>query len=305
MLDAKIVGKWTIADPPIIALGSSLVVFKVFKAPFFNDLFAMKAEVDMPTCRIGCEANLLRRLNSINCRTQHPPFMWLRCSRVYISASVPTVIDFETVSLGGLLVMFHVCSMLGDTLHRGVKDNNGMPLKDVYKVGHDIVRPFFLYISFAHVAQLQMLKAIHSDDLCYNDLKPANILWHLSAQAWGLVDFDCSSAPFEKIDMFEGTPMFASSRALERGGWKMEDDFEGLLRVLVWCIKGELPWQSLVSSSKAFKKDSQRYNDYYRRRLPFIAELALPDKLDKFCARIEKDRGAAQPDAALYDFFAH
>ena len=74
--------------------------------------------------------------------------------------------------------------------------------------------------------------------------------------------------------------------------------------MLVWCIKGELPWQSLVSSSKAFKKDSQRYNDYYRRRLPFVAELALPDKLDKFRARIEKDRRAEQPDAALYDFFA-
>ena len=97
--------------------------------------------------------------------------------------------------------------------------------------------------------------------------------------------------------------MFASSRALERGGWKMEDDFEGLLWVLVWCIKGELPWQSLVSSSKAFKKDSQRYLDYHRRRLPFIAELALPDKLDKFRARFTADRGAVRPDAALYAFF--
>ena len=99
--------------------------------------------------------------------------------------------------------------------------------------------------------------------------------------------------------------MFASSRALERGGWKMEDDLEGLLWVLVWCITGELPWQSLVSSPKAFKKDSERHYDYYRRRLPFIAELPLPDKLDKFRARIEKDCGAKRPDAALYDFFSH
>ena len=72
VLEAKVVGNWTVADPPIIALGCSGVVFRVFKAPFSNDLFAMKAEVDMPTCRIGYEANLLRRLNSINCRTQRP-----------------------------------------------------------------------------------------------------------------------------------------------------------------------------------------------------------------------------------------
>ena len=86
----------------------------MFKAPFSNDVFAMKAEVDMPTCRIGYEANLLRRLNSINCRTQHHLSKWPRCSWVYILASVPTVVDFDTVSLGGLLVVFHVCSVLGD-----------------------------------------------------------------------------------------------------------------------------------------------------------------------------------------------
>ena len=57
VLDVKIVGNWTIADPPLIALGSSGVVFRVFKSPFSNDLFAMKAEVDMPTCRFGYEAN--------------------------------------------------------------------------------------------------------------------------------------------------------------------------------------------------------------------------------------------------------
>ena len=125
----------------------------------------------MPTCRTGYEVNLLRRLNSINCRTQHPLSKWPRCSRVYISANVPTVVDFSTVSLGGLLVKFHVSSMLGDTLHRRANDNNWMPLNDVYKVGHDIiVRPFFLYIAFAHVAQLQTPKAVHSDGVCYNDL---------------------------------------------------------------------------------------------------------------------------------------
>ena len=78
MLEAKIVGHWTIADSPIIALGSSRVVFSVLKALFSNDVFAMKAEVDMPTCRIGYEANLLRRLNSINCRMQHPLSKWPR-----------------------------------------------------------------------------------------------------------------------------------------------------------------------------------------------------------------------------------
>ena len=59
-------------------------------------------------------------------------------------ASVSTVVDFDTVSFGGLLVMFHVCSMLGDTLHRRAKDDNGMPLDDIYKVGHDIVHTSFL-----------------------------------------------------------------------------------------------------------------------------------------------------------------
>ena len=219
--------------------------------------------------------------------------------------------------------MFHVSSMLGDTLHRRVKDNNGMPLEDVYKVGHDIVRPFFLYIAFAHVAQLQTVKAVHSDDLCYKDLKPANILWHPSAQAWGLVDFDCSSAPFEKIDMFDGTPMFASSRALdppfekidmfdgtpmfassralERGGWKMEDDFEGLLWVLVWCI---MPWQSLVSSSKAFKKDSQRYIDCIGDAFLLSPSSRCPTSWTSFARALKRTAELRSP-MSLFLTFSH
>ena len=144
VMEAKIVGNWTIADPPIIAQGAFGVVFRAFKAPLSNDLFALKAEVDMPTCRIGSEVNMLRRLNSIRCRT-HPLSMCPRCSRVYIQASVPTLVDSGTLSLGGLSVKFHVCSMLGDTLEQRVNDNNGMPLEDVYKVGHGIVRPSFIY----------------------------------------------------------------------------------------------------------------------------------------------------------------
>jgi casein kinase 1 len=107
------------------------------------------------------------------------------------------------------------------------------------------------------------LKSIWACGICHRDIKPGNLCFSRSdPNKIVLIDFglakkykhdDGSTIPMRKGKGMTGTPRYSSLRV--SGGYEQapRDDFEGLLNVLVWMIKGRLPWQGLEASQKSTK----------------------------------------------------
>ncbi|KAG2113950.1 kinase-like domain-containing protein [Suillus discolor] len=103
---------------------------------------------------------------------------------------------------------------------------------------------------------LSRLEYIHSHDYVHGDIKPQNILVDNSRQTTYIIDFGIakrywnaateSHIPFRRGRHLTGTPMFASINnhlGLELG---CHDDLESLSYMLIYFLRGSLPWLNSV-----------------------------------------------------------
>lgn len=108
-------------------------------------------------------------------------------------------------------------------------------------------------VMFKAEALLDSLEAVHSRHIVHQDLKPKNLM-DKDGKTY-LIDFGLatkvknvpSHAPSSKGIL--GTPSFASLAALLGMRQFPKDDLESLGYVIVWLLRGKLPWESYVEQS--------------------------------------------------------
>ncbi|CBY07277.1 unnamed protein product [Oikopleura dioica] len=152
------------------------------------------------------------------------------------------------------------------------------------------------------------LECIHSKGIIHRDIKPDNLVMGLNhmSKTVMMIDFGIAkffrkrNQPFDHIDEdtqcrrgrgIIGTPRYCSVHAHRGEHLSRRDDMESLAYVIVYFLKGKLPWQNIQVQGKFNKleaihdkKKNTSFNDYlagfpkefaifvdYCRNLPFKA----------------------------------
>ncbi|KAH9015682.1 CK1/CK1/CK1-D protein kinase [Lactarius hengduanensis] len=117
---------------------------------------------------------------------------------------------------------------------------------------------------------IERVKFIHSRNFIHRDLKPSNIVMGMGTQApvVYLIDFGLSKE-YRDPDTYKhiplntnlgltGTATFASINSHLGSELGQRDDMESLAYMLIYFLRGRLPWQGLPNGSKRIIKCKQR-----------------------------------------------
>ncbi|CAK85305.1 unnamed protein product (macronuclear) [Paramecium tetraurelia] len=134
-----------------------------------------------------------------------------------------------------------ILQLLGKDLAYYMKQKRRFSVKTAIQLGIQIVK---------------VLERIHQKGVVHRDLKPENILFGLDNESSKIyvVDFGISKIYLDKMERiipfrdgtsFIGTTRYASIAAHKGYELSRKDDLESLMYVLLYFIKGQLPWQNM------------------------------------------------------------
>lgn len=152
-------------------------------------------------------------------------------------------------------LIFFAEELLGNTLDSFLERNGGtLPLETVMRIANQLIERF---------------EALHSKGFVLRDISPKNIMTGVGSHTEDLyfIDLGCAKSFFKIGDtthipsfkmkqVFEGTPIFGSIHSLKGGGHTRRDDMEALGYLLIYCIKGTLPWESSAKQVKIWNPKS-------------------------------------------------
>ncbi|CAD8086168.1 unnamed protein product [Paramecium primaurelia] len=138
-----------------------------------------------------------------------------------------------------------VMQILGKDLAHYVKSKKKFSFKTTIQLGIQIVK---------------VLERIHNKGVVHRDLKPENVLFGIDDESSKIyvVDFGISKIfrdkngnihPFRDNTSFIGTTRYASIAAHKGFELSRKDDIESLIYVLLYFMKGQLPWQNMQNVS--------------------------------------------------------
>ena len=241
----------------------------VYKAIYNKEEYAIKIE-NKKKC-----ANLLENESAI--------MHYLR------GTNIPYVKLYTSTEDYNILVM----ELLGKSLGYYQTELNIFSLKTICMLGEQII-----YI----------LEFIHEHHIIHRDIKPDNFCMGLTNSKYVyLVDFGLARKyrssstlihyPLNKKKKLIGTPRYASINALKGLEQSRRDDLESLSYILIFLLKGELPWQH--TNAKTKEERNQKILD--KKMVITSAELCegLPIEFEEFIEYIKNLEYTQKPD---YDF---
>eukprot|EP00826_Nyctotherus_ovalis_P050467 TRINITY_DN6184_c0_g1_i1.p1 TRINITY_DN6184_c0_g1~~TRINITY_DN6184_c0_g1_i1.p1 ORF type:complete len:375 (-),score=39.83 TRINITY_DN6184_c0_g1_i1:129-1253(-) len=113
---------------------------------------------------------------------------------------------------------------------------------------------------------ISLLEHVHSHNFVHQDIKPKNFLFSCDMKSLYIIDFGLSKRNVAESDLgypycnqvkgMIGTPRYASINAHYGKKQSMRDDVESLFYVLIYLMRGKLPWQRLKVISKEERSKS-------------------------------------------------
>ena len=226
----------------------------IYKAQYDQEYFALKFErrTKYSLDLLDKEASIMKYLKGTN---------------------IPHVYSYSSTKEYNILVM----QMLGKSLDYYMEKFNIFSLKTVCMIGFQI---------------LSILEFIHNHHIIHRDIKPDNFCMGLNyiSQNVYIIDFGLAKAyrnsktliqnPLVQKKGLNGTPRYASINALKGLEQSRRDDLESLGYVLMFFLRGGLPWQGIVAKSK-----EERNKKILEKKLEISASKlceGFPEELEKF-----------------------
>ena len=159
------------------------------------------------------------------------------------------------------------------------------------------------------IQMITRLQYIHNKHILHRDIKPDNFIMGLDNNSWKvyLIDFGLSkkyrsSKTLKHINFAEhkkliGTARYASINALAECEQGRRDDMEALGYVLMYFLKGNLPWQGL----KINRRDD-RYRKIYEKKKETTAEELCKGFPKEFCEFVKYTRKLEFEEEPDYDY---
>ena len=239
----------------------------IYKCEYNGDLFALKLEKkETNQNSLENEAIIMNYLKGPN---------------------IPFVKFYGSTLDYNILVM----QLLGKSLEYYFEKRKSFSLKTVCMLGFQMV---------------SILEYIHNKHILHRDIKPDNFVMGLNnlSKYVYLLDFGLAKKyrssrtlvqiPFENNRRVVGTTRYASINAIKGYEHSRRDDLEAAGYVLVYLIKGKLPWQGITSKDKVHR---------YQKLLKSKEEISpkelccdLPEEFEEYISYTRNLGYLEQPD---------
>jgi serine/threonine protein kinase len=157
--------------------------------------------------------------------------------------NIPYVKSYGFTSNYNILVM----QLLGKSLEALLLERKTFSLKTVCLLGYQMVN---------------ILEYIHDKHILHRDIKPDNFVMGLNELSNNvyIIDFGLAKKyrslttlvqyPMVKKDKLTGTARYASINALKGYEHSRRDDLESVGYILIYFLKGKLPWQGIIAKTR-------------------------------------------------------
>ena len=256
---------------------------RIYEATYNKEHFALKFE------NIDKKANLLEQEASIMNYLKGP--------------NIPFVKSFGTSGNYNVLIM----QLMGKSLEEYINEKKKFSIKTVCILGYQMVTT---------------LEYIHNKHIIHRDIKPDNFVLGLDSLAKKLYLLDFGLArkyrssvtlvhyPLINKKKLTGTARYASINALRGYEQSRRDDLEAVGYVLMYFLRGNLPWQGLPGKNKedryknilqkkidtspkelckGFPEEFEKYIEY-TRNMEYIEEPAYENLRQNFLKVLEKEK---------------
>ena len=200
---------------------------------------------------------------------------------------IPKVISFGHNKEYDILVM----PLLGKSLHEmQINENYNFEFKDICLIAIQVI---------------ERIQWVHSQKIIHRDIKPDNFLIGLNdPNILYLIDFGLSKKyrssvtgnhiKYNRVKKFVGSLRYASVNALKLREQSRRDDLESIGYMLIFLIKGSLPWDNIKVENKrsSFYKISQ-----FKQKLePEILCRNLPKEFAEYIRYVKNLNFEEEPD---------